>query len=502
VPAEHFDVVIVGAGLSGIGAAHHLQRRCPRKTYAILEGRGAIGGTWDLFRYPGIRSDSDMYTMGYSFRPWTSPKAIADGPSILGYIRDTAKEAGIDRHIRFNHWVTRATWSSEDAIWTVETVRKPAQDGAPEETMRFTCNFLFMCSGYYRYSAGYLPEFSGADRFKGQIVHPQKWPEGLDYANKRVVVIGSGATAVTLVPEMAKTAAHVTMLQRSPTYIVSRPEQDAVANWLRRHLPAKAAYAITRWRLVLLGMWFYRLCKRQPERIKELIMKGVRAELGPDYDVATHFSPRYNPWDQRLCLVPDADLFRAMKSGSASIVTDRIETFTEKGLKLASGMELEADVIVTATGLVMELLGGMEVSVDGQAIDFSKTLNYRGAMYSGVPNLASAFGYTNASWTLKCDLTCEYVCRLLNRMDRQGLRQCTPRNHDPSMPTEPWLDFSSGYVQRAMARFPKQGARPPWKLYQNYALDIVSLRYGKMEDGVLEFSNPQNPVSSQEKQVA
>ncbi|HWE05229.1 MAG TPA: NAD(P)/FAD-dependent oxidoreductase, partial [Rhizomicrobium sp.] len=319
---EHVDVLIVGAGLSGIGAAHHLQRRCLRKSYAILEGRGAIGGTWDLFRYPGIRSDSDMYTMGYSFRPWTNPKAIADGPSILGYIRDTAEEAGIGRHIRFNNWVTRASWSSENAMWTVEAVRKSARNGAPDEAVRFTCTFLFMCSGYYRYSAGYLPEFSGTGRFKGQIVHPQKWPEDLNFANKRVVVIGSGATAVTLVPEMSKTAAHVTMLQRSPTYIVSRPEQDAVANWLRRHLPAQAAYAITRWRLVLLGMWFYRLCKRQPERIKELIMKGVRAELGPDYDVATHFTPRYNPWDQRLCLVPDADLFRAMKSGRASIVTD------------------------------------------------------------------------------------------------------------------------------------------------------------------------------------
>ncbi|HEY2446394.1 MAG TPA: NAD(P)/FAD-dependent oxidoreductase [Rhizomicrobium sp.] len=487
---EHFDVLIVGAGLSGIGAAHHLQRRCPNKTYAILEGRSATGGTWDLFRYPGIRSDSDMYTMGYSFRPWTNPKAIADGPSILNYIRDTAKEAGIDRHIRFGHWVTRASWSSDDAVWTVEAARKPLQDGAPEEVVRFTCNFLFMCSGYYRYTAGYLPDFQSIERFRGLIVHPQKWPEGLDYAGMRVIVIGSGATAVTLVPELAKTARYVTMLQRSPTYIVSRPEQDAFANWLRTHLPAKLAYTITRWRLVLLGMWFFRLCRKKPEQVKDMIKKGVRAELGPDYDVETHFTPRYNPWDQRLCLVPDADLFHAMKSGRASIVTDHIERFTEKGLKLESGSEIEADIIVTATGLVMELLGGMEVSVDGERIDFSKTLNYRGAMYSGVPNLASAFGYTNASWTLKCDLTCEYVCRLLNTMDRRGLRQCTPRNNDPLMPTVPWLDFSSGYVQRAMARFPKQGTRAPWKLYQNYALDIVSLRYGKMEDGVLEFSNP------------
>jgi cation diffusion facilitator CzcD-associated flavoprotein CzcO len=353
VTVEHFDVLIVGAGLSGVGAAHHLQRRCPRKSYAILEGRDVIGGTWDLFRYPGIRSDSDMYTMGYSFRPWTNPKSIADGPSILDYIRDTARESGIDRHIRFNHWITRASWSSRDAAWTVEA--RTAQD----ETMRFTCNFLFMCSGYYRYASGYLPDFAGIDRFQGRIVHPQKWPGELDCADKRVVVIGSGATAVTLVPELAKTAAHVTMLQRSPTYIVSRPGQDAVANWLRAHLPAKLAYSLTRWRLVLLGMWFFRLCRRKPEQVKALIKQGVRAELGPDYDVETHFSPRYNPWDQRLCLVPDADLFQAMKSGRASIVTDRIETFTEMGLKLESGQELEADIIVTATGLVMELLGGM-----------------------------------------------------------------------------------------------------------------------------------------------
>jgi cation diffusion facilitator CzcD-associated flavoprotein CzcO len=498
---EHFDVLIVGAGLSGVGAAHHLQQRCPQKTYAILEGRDAIGGTWDLFRYPGIRSDSDMYTMGYSFRPWTNPKAIADGASILNYVRDTAREAGIDRHIRFNTWVTRANWSGEDATWTVEAKHRSQDNGAGEETVRFTCNFLFMCSGYYRYSSGYLPEFRGTERFQGVIVHPQQWPAALDYTGKRIVVIGSGATAVTLVPELAKTAAHVTMLQRSPTYIVSRPGEDALANWLKRNLPAKLAYLLTRWRLVLLGMWFYRLCKKKPEQIKALIAKGVRAELGDDFDIATHFTPRYNPWDQRLCLVPDADLFQAMKSGRASIITDVIETFTEKGLQLQSGKELEADVIVTATGLVLELLGGMKVSIDGEAIDFAKTLNYRGAMYSGVPNLASAFGYTNASWTLKCDLTCEFVCRLLNRMDRLGLRQVTAKNSDPSVGVQPWVDFSSGYIQRSIDRFPKQGTKHPWKLYQNYALDILNLRFGRLDDGVLEFSNPK-PDSARAKHAA
>ncbi|MGH6877903.1 MAG: flavin-containing monooxygenase, partial [Rhizomicrobium sp.] len=343
--------------------------------------------------------------------------------------------------------------------------------------------------GYYRYSSGYQPEFAGTDRFQGRIIHPQEWPNDLDYTNKRVVVIGSGATAVTLVPELAKSAAQVTMLQRSPTYIVSRPEQDPVANWLRRHLPAKLAYLITRWRLVLLGMWFYRLCKKKPEQIKALIEKGVRAELGESYDVATHFTPRYNPWDQRLCLVPDADLFRAIRNGRASIVTDHIATFTETGLKLKSGKELQADIVITATGLVLELLGGIEVSVDSERVDFSKTLNYRGAMYSGVPNLASAFGYTNASWTLKCDLTCGYVCRLLNRMDRQGFRQVTPVNRDPDMGMEPFVDFSSGYFQRSIARLPKQGTKRPWKLYQNYALDILSLRYGRLNDGVMEFTN-------------
>ncbi|HRI51856.1 MAG TPA: NAD(P)/FAD-dependent oxidoreductase [Pseudomonadota bacterium] len=494
MPTEHFDVLIVGAGLSGIGAAYHLQKDCPQKSYAILEGRDAIGGTWDLFRYPGIRSDSDMYTMGYSFRPWTSPKALADGTSIREYICATAREAGIDRRIRFNTWVKRASWSSPDARWTVEVTRPAATPGAAAETIRYTCSFLFMCSGYYRYSEGYTPEFVGAARFQGRIIHPQKWPADLDYAGKRVVVIGSGATAVTLVPAMATTAAHVTMLQRSPTYVVSLPGEDAVANWLRRHVPEKLAYGLTRWKNVLLGMFFYQLSQRQPTRMKNFILKEVRAHLGPDYDVATHFTPRYNPWDQRLCLVPDADLFQAIKGGRASVVTDEIAEFTAGGIKLKSGKELAADIIVTATGLTLELLGGIAVEVDGRAVDFSRTLAYKGMMYSDVPNLASCFGYTNASWTLRADLTCQYVCRLLNYLDSQGFAAATPRNRDPAMPAQPLLSFSSGYIQRTIAKFPKQGTRAPWRAYQNYLLDLISLRLFGLQDEELELSRRPPPA--------
>jgi monooxygenase len=484
VGSEHFDVLIVGAGLSGIGAGYHLQANSPGKTYAILEGRQASGGTWDLFRYPGIRSDSDMYTLGYAFKPWREAKAIADGPSILKYVRDTAAENGIDRHIRYGHQVKSASWSSADARWTVEALVGPNKDA-----VRLTCNFLFMCTGYYDYAEGYTPPFAGTDQFQGQIVHPQKWPEDLDYSGKKVVVIGSGATAVTLVPEMAKTAAHVTMLQRSPTYVVSRPAEDAAANWLRAKLPAKLAYGITRWRNVLFGMLFFNLARKKPEKTKAQIIDMVRQHLGPDYDVATHFTPRYNPWDQRLCLVPDADLFDAIKDGSASVVTDQIDSFTSTGLKLKSGQELDADVVVTATGLKLQLLSGLQVSVDGQPVNMARTMSYKGMMYSGVPNLASAFGYTNASWTLKCDLTCEYVCRLLNHMDRTGQPICTPKP-DPTVGEAPWLDFSSGYVQRSIDQFPKQGTKKPWKLHQNYALDLVSLRFGAVDDGVMQFSRP------------
>jgi cation diffusion facilitator CzcD-associated flavoprotein CzcO len=480
---EHFDVLIVGAGLSGIGAGYHLQTHCPRKSYVILEGRDVSGGTWDLFRYPGIRSDSDMYTLGYSFRPWQEAKAIADGPSILKYVRDTASENGIDRHIRYRHRVVSAAWSTPEARWTVEAERGPER-----EIVRYTCNFLFMCAGYYDYAGGYLPDFEGMERFAGRIVHPQKWPEDLDYAGKRVVVIGSGATAVTLVPEMSKTAAHVVMLQRSPTYVVSRPAEDAFANRLRRYLPSMLAYRITRWRNVLMTMYFYGLSRRKPAQVKKYLLDLVQKSLGPDYDVPTHFTPKYNPWDQRLCLVPDEDLFDAIREGHASVVTDEIETFDETGLKLKSGKQLDADIIVTATGLKLLFLAGLDVTVDGQKIDFSQRFTYKGMMFNDVPNLAASFGYTNASWTLKCDLTCEYVCRLLNHMDRTGTVSATPRIKGAPIEPDPFLTFSSGYVVRALSQLPKQGKEAPWKLYQNYALDLVGLRFGKLEDGVMEFA--------------
>ncbi len=478
---EHFDVIVVGGGLSGIDAAYHLQTSCPRKSFVILEGRDAIGGTWDLFRYPGIRSDSDMFTFGYPFRPWLSNAAIADGPSIRRYIRETAEAYGIDRKIRFRHRVSRASFSSADAQWIIE-----AERGEARERVRFTCNYLFGCTGYYDYAAGYTPDFPGIDTFAGPIVHPQHWPESLDYAGKRVVVIGSGATAVTIIPVMAEQAAHVTMLQRSPTYIVARPTNDKVATTLRRLLPRRTAYAAARWFYVLFGLYFYNLTRRKPRAVKKWIMGQVRAQLGAGYDVLTHFNPRYNPWDQRLCLAPDADFFRAIRSGKADVVTDTIETFTENGIRLHSGRELDADIIITATGLKLLLLGGIAITVDGKPVSFCDTMNYKGVMFSGVPNLFAAFGYTNASWTLKCDLTAAYVARLINYMDRHRYAISTPRR-DPSVKAEPLIDFSSGYIQRMIDQFPRQGAKKPWRLYQNYLRDLLSLRHGAVNDPALEF---------------
>ena len=478
---EHVDVIVVGAGLSGISAGYHLQRFCPDRSYLLLEGRQAMGGTWDLFRYPGVRSDSDMHTLGFSFRPWTAAKAIADGPSIRDYVADTARAYGIDRHIRFGHKVVAANWSTADARWTVEAE-------GPDGAVTLTCNFLHMCSGYYNYAKAHSPEFAGQERFAGQVVHPQFWPENLDYTGKRVVVIGSGATAVTLVPEMARTAAHVTMLQRSPTYVVSRPSEDAVANWLRRQLPGKLAYGLTRWKNVLFGMYFFRLSRRKPAKVKERIIGMVRDHLGPDYDVGTHFTPSYNPWDQRMCLVPDADLFEALKDGRATVVTDRIASFTPDGLALESGQTLPADIVVTATGLELQLLSDIPLSIDARPVNLAKSLNYKGIMFSDVPNLAYSFGYTNASWTLKADLTCRYVCRLLNTMRARGLRQATPRIADANVAELPFLDFSSGYVQRSVDKLPKQGSRKPWRLHQNYALDLLLLKFGSLNTS-MEFSN-------------
>jgi cation diffusion facilitator CzcD-associated flavoprotein CzcO len=490
------DVLVVGAGISGISAGYHLQAECPEKTYAILESRGSIGGTWDLFRYPGIRSDSDMYTLGFRFRPWPDAKTIADGPAILEYVRETASEYGIDSKIRFNHRVVRAEWSSEDSLWTVEALRTDT-----EEPVRLSCRFLFMCSGYYRYDEGFTPEFEGRERFRGPIIHPQHWDEELDYTGKRVVVIGSGATAVTLVPAMAERAGHVTMLQRSPSYIVSLPAEDPIARFLRRILPARLAYSVLRWKNVLMTSGSYWLSRRRPKLAKALIRKGVERKLPAGYDIDTHFKPRYNPWDQRMCLVPDADLFRAISSGRASVLTDRIKTFVEHGIELESGEKIEADVIVTATGLNLLVLGGVELVVDGEHVDLSKTMGYKGLMLTGVPNAAAALGYTNASWTLKCELTCEYICRLVNHMDAHGYTKVVPVNRDPSVTPEPFIDFSSGYVLRSIDKFPKQGSKPPWRLYQNYPRDIVALRHGDVEDGALKFSRgarrdrPTDPVA-------
>jgi monooxygenase len=481
----HVDVLIVGAGLSGIGAAYHLQTRCPDRSYAILEGRERLGGTWDLFRYPGIRSDSDMYTLGYRFRPWTSPKAIADGPSILAYIRETAEAYGIDRKIEYGQKVTAARWSSRDATWTVDV-----RDAGTGEVRRLTCGFLFMCSGYYDYEGGYTPDFEGRERFGGRIVHPQKWTSDIDYDGKRVVVIGSGATAVTLVPELAKRAAHVTMLQRSPTYVLSLPEKDKIADWLRERLPAMPAYTVTRWKNVLFSMGFYALCRRYPARAKRLLVGQVEKAVASATDVAAHFTPTYKPWDQRLCFVPDGDLFDALNHGRASVVTDHIARFDETGLVLRSGAHLDADLVVTATGLKLKLFGGIALEVDGAPVDPASTMTYKGMMVSDVPNLAFAVGYTNASWTLKCDLTSEYVCRLLNHMRAHGYTRCVPRQTDPSMKKAPIIDFSSGYVQRALDALPKQGTAAPWRLYQNYALDLLTLRHAPIADRAMEFSTP------------
>jgi cyclohexanone monooxygenase len=473
------DVLIVGAGLSGIGAAWFLQRHCPGKRYAILEARDAIGGTWDLFRYPGIRSDSDMYTLGYAFQPWTEGKAIADGPSIRRYIGQVASESGIERHIRFGHKVLAASWSSLDACWTIE-----AEHAGARQTIR--TRFLYMCSGYYSYDEAYRPEFEGESSYRGTVVLPQFWPRDLDYSGKRVVVIGSGATAVTLVPALAEQAAHVTMLQRSPTYVVTRPSEYRFARRLRRLLPARLAYAATRWSVIAESMFLYRLARRHPDVVKRRIVEMAQRQLGTGVDAGKHFTPSYKPWDQRVCVVPDGDMFNAIRAGRASVVTDHIERFTEKGLLLESGQELEADIVVMATGLKLQLLGGMRVTVDGQPFDAHQAMSYKGMMLSDLPNCVMTFGYTNASWTLKADLTASYVCRLLRYMDRRGIAIAVPRR-EPDVQPQPFLSFTSGYVQRAAVMLPQQGARRPWQVYQNYLQDMITIRYGRIADGVMRF---------------
>jgi monooxygenase len=485
--STHVDVLIVGAGLSGIGAACRLTMECPDKSFAIIESRDTIGGTWDLFRYPGIRSDSDMFTLGFPFRPWPDAKTIADGPSILTYIKDTAREYGVEDKIRFNRRAVRASWSTDDALWTVDVHRTHAG-----EAEQFTCNFLFMCSGYYRYDEGYTPEFAGRDSFRGQIVHPQHWPDDLDYTDKRIVVIGSGATAVTLIPSLADEAAHVTMLQRSPTYVVSLPAIDPLAEPLKRWLPKRVANSMLKWKNVLLSMLSFQLSRHRPHIMKAIIRKGLEKSLPADFDIDTHFKPRYNPWDQRLCLVPDGDFFKVLSDGRASVVTDTIDAFTETGIRLTSGQELDADIIITATGLQMLAFGGLALAVDGDEIKLSEKVGYKGMMLSDVPNFAAAIGYTNASWTLKCDLICEYVCRLLNHMDRVGMRQVTPRWREATLPERPFVDLTSGYVLRSVQDFPKQGERPPWRLFQNYIRDVFMIRRGSLEDDAIEFSNPRS----------
>lgn len=485
---EHVDVVIVGAGISGISAAWHLQDRCPSKSFVVLERRANLGGTWDLFKYPGIRSDSDMFTLGFRFKPWTSQKAIADGPSIMAYLNETVREHGIDKHIRFRQRVVSADWSDADNRWTVRV----ESDGEHKD---ITCSFLFACSGYYNYDQGYSPEFPGADDFGGTIVHPQHWPADLDYTGKRVVVIGSGATAVTLIPALANSGVgHVTMLQRSPTYIGALPDVDPFAVRMNKLLPAKAAYIANRWKSILFQSVQYRLARRFPNFMRKQLMTMAQRRLPEGYDVQKHFGPSYRVWDERLCLAPNGDLFRTIRKGQAEVVTDTIDRFTETGIRLASGRELAADVIVTATGLNLQLLGGAEIRLNGEPLDLTTTMAYKGMMLSGVPNMAFTIGYTNASWTLKADLVSEFVCRVLDHLDAQGYDRVEPGQPATDIDERPLLDFTPGYVLRALDRLPKAGSRAPWRLKQNYLLDLRLIRHGKVDDGALLFTKHRVPI--------
>lgn len=493
---EHLNVLILGAGISGIGAACHLRRKCPSKTFAILERRDAIGGTWDLFRYPGIRSDSDMYTFGFNFRPWTEPKILADGPSIKKYVRETAEEYGVDKHIRFGIKVTAASWSSSNNQWTV-TARRESEGKETGEELLFTCDFLLGCTGYYNYDEGYRPAFPDEKNFGGDIIHPQHWPEDLDYRGKKVVVIGSGATAITLVPSMAGKAAHVTMLQRSPTYIMSLPAIDPVSSRLQKLLPSMVVYRMSRARNIGLQRFMYKASRSRPKAVKRLLLRMVRKQVGRHADMR-HFTPAYNPWDERLCVVPNGDLFKAIRSGKASVVTDHIEAFTSKGIKLKSGEELEADIIVTATGLNIRLLGGIHMEVDGRTIAPHDCLTYKGVLVENVPNAAIVIGYTNASWTLKADIASEYVCRLLKYMDKNGYTRVVPIDRHNSRTQDTVLGgLNSGYIRRAINELPKQGRSRPWKIVQDYVKDVPILRYAPIEDDALVFTT--TPGSNKDK---
>ena len=489
--SEHFDVLIVGAGLSGIGAAWHLRKQCPGKTFAVLEGRDTIGGTWDLFRYPGIRSDSDMYTLGYNFKPWTEKQVIADGDRIRNYIQEVARDGAIQQHTRFGHKVTHAAWDSETATWTVDVQKKNG------ETAQYTCGWLMMCSGYYNYEEGFTPEFKGREDFQGQVIHPQFWPEKLDYSGKRVVVIGLGATAITLIPSMTDKAKLVTMLQRTPSYVISVPQFDPMVRFLLKFLPEMTVYNISRARNNFITQSIFKLSRKYPNFVRKLLLKQVKAQVGPDFDMK-HFTPPYNPWDQRLCAVPNGDLFKALRKGKADVVTDQIDRFVANGIALKSGKVLEADIIVTATGLNLRLFGGMGISVDGKPVQMNEHISYKGLMFSDIPNFSNTLGYTNASWTLKADLIAEYVCRLLKHMDQTGTRIAVPQRKDPNVKPTPLLDMSSGYVARAEAYLPKGADRAPWKLYQNYAMDRQQLHNGQLDDGVMAFLKPHRVVRPDE----
>ena len=478
---QSVDVLIIGAGLSGIGGACHLRRNCPDRSFMILESREASGGTWDLFRYPGIRSDSDMYTFGYGFKPWSDKSSIADGHKILRYIREAAAEYDVEQHIRYQHKVLSANWSSTNQRWLVT-----AELGDTGEQVTIDCQFIFSCSGYYDYDQGYTPEFAGIDKFKGQVVHAQHWPEKLNYKDKRVVVIGSGATAVTLVPTMSKDTASLVMLQRSPTYIASIPKEQPLAEKLRKWLPDRWVFRLTRWSRVFFQIYLYQLSRKKPQQLKKLLLGRVRQEMGPDYDVDTHFTPDYNPWDQRLCAVPDGDLFAAIREGRAEVVTDHIDHFNKEGIELKSGQQLDADIVVLATGLNLKFAGGVQYSVDNRVLDFTEHFIFRGMMFSGLPNMAFTVGYTNSSWTLKADLTAKYVSRLLNKMTRRDYTSVTPRLKG-EVEEVPLLDFDAGYVLRSRESFPKQGNRLPWKNYQNYIRDFIGLSLGRQNDDELEF---------------